>query len=235
MPELRFDLFATAADEEAARYRVLDGLQRARKAFGRSEVYPHLGDLVRLHDTLRRLTDAASEVRDARPGELSGIDLENGQLVYDQPSEVPLLAEALARWAIPLMAELIEEGKTLFEFVETHAEVREVGIVPAYQEEGYLFVPTDGTLHVLRYAMSLYDQPDGRYRSLRTSEVLATPIDVPLVELKRQLIAEHADLPNPATFSIETDVEFPFEATLKPVAKRKLMQYLTLGGTHGQA
>jgi hypothetical protein len=44
--------------------------------------------------------------------------------------------------------------------------------------------------------------------------------------VKLDLVTEHRDLPNPATYHFETDLEFPFTETLLPVAKRKLMRYL---------
>lgn len=235
MAELRFDLFAAATDEEATRYRVLDGLQRIQWAYGRSEVYPHLSELIRLHETLTRLTGAAASVREARTGPLREIDLEEGRLIYDESDNPPILAEELARWALPLMAELIEEGRALFEFVDEHSEMVAVGIVPAYQDEGYLMVPAEEQVRILRYAMSLYDQPDGRYRSLRTTDVGMAARSEPPVDVKRRLVEVHPDLPNPATYRVDTDLEFPLDATLLPVAKRKLLQYLALGGPDASA
>lgn len=232
---LRFDLFAAASDEEAARYRVLDGLQHIRQAFSRNEVYPHLAELVQLHSTLLRLTDAAEQVREGRPGTLKGIDLENGRLVYEDPQERPLLAESLARWTLPLLGRMIEEGRALFEFVDEHAELSAVGIVPAYQDEGYLLVPAERRLRVLRYSMALYEEPDGRYRALRTTQVEEALITEPPASLKQRLVQAHPDLPNPATYRVQTQIDFPVEATLLPVAKRKLMHYLAMGGPRGAA
>jgi hypothetical protein len=235
MPNLRFDLFANASDEEAARFRVLDGLQRIRKAFARNEVYPHLAELIRLHETLCGLIDSVAAVRDRHQGPLCGIDLENGRLVFDEPEEYPLLPDELARWALPRLAEAIDEGRTLYEFVDAHANFQAVGIVPAYQDEGYLIIPAGGRVRIFRYAMSLYDQPDGRYRSLRTSVVGEISTLVPSGEVKRQLVADFPELPNPATFRVDTDLDFPVEATVMPIAKRKLLQYLAVGGTTGAA
>jgi len=235
MSALGFDLFAAASDEEAARYRVLDGLQRVKKAFARNEVYPYLSDLIHLHQTLSRLTEAAATVRQSQPGALKGIDLENGRLVYEESPEKPLLAESLARWSLPLLAEMIEEGRTLYEFVDMNSEVMAVGIMPAYQDEGFLIIPAKSHHRILRYAMSLYEEPDGRYRSLRTTEVMEASRMELITGIKRRLVQDHPELPNPATYRIATSLEFPVEATLLPVAKRKLLQYLAMGGPPGTA
>ena len=33
-------------------------------------------------------------------------------------------------------------------------------------------------------------------------------------------------MPNPATFLMDTELDFPFDTTILPVAKRKLMRHL---------
>ncbi|MDX1419941.1 MAG: hypothetical protein R3181_08240 [Rubricoccaceae bacterium] len=223
--------FAAASDEEAARYRILAGLQEARQAFVRSRVYPHLGELIRLRRALKAFLDGVDQLRDARPGRVTGIDWETGSLVRDpEDDDLPLLAEDLARWALPLLTDVLEEGRTLFEFVDEHAALAAVGLLPTYQQEGYLLVP-DGTAGgqflALRYAVSVLADESGRYRSLRTKTVAAdVPPLAPPSAWKEALVAAFPDLPAPATFRLDTDVPFPVEETVLPVAKRKLLRLI---------
>ncbi|MHB1922544.1 MAG: hypothetical protein ACYCOO_09945, partial [Chitinophagaceae bacterium] len=44
--------------------------------------------------------------------------------------------------------------------------------------------------------------------------------------MKSSLIKQKRDLPNPAVYGIETDLSFPFDETLLPVAKRILVKYI---------
>jgi hypothetical protein len=46
--------------------------------------------------------------------------------------------------------------------------------------------------------------------------------------LKSELIKNRTDLPNPAVYSIETDLSFPIEETLLPIAKRSLVKYISV-------
>jgi hypothetical protein len=230
---LDIDLFITASDEEASRYRILDGLQLARHAFARNEVYPQLGVLIRVHETLRRLTAAADALRET--GDLTGVDLEAGRLLREAPEGEPLLAETLARWALPRVEAAVEEGRALYEFADEHAAVRLVGLLPRYCEEGFLLLPEGPRLRVVRYTVSLFDQPDGRYRRLRTTEVEPVAALLPPEAVKRTLAERHPELPHPATFAVETDLDLPVEPTLLPVAKRKLPHYLAMGGVTGSA
>jgi hypothetical protein len=44
--------------------------------------------------------------------------------------------------------------------------------------------------------------------------------------VKLKLIEERKDLPNPATFFFDTDLALPYQETLLPVAKRRMMRVL---------
>ena len=230
MSALSIELFAAATDEEAARYRILAGLQEAQRAFSKSRVYPHLGELIRLRRSLNAFIDGLEDFREALPGRVAGVDWENGALVYERSDgEQPLLAEGLARWAFPLLTDAVEEGRTLFEFVDARARLDAVGLMPAYQQEGYLLVPEhSGQLFVLRYSVSSLADQTGRYRTLRT-----TPVDAELPPMAppqhwRDALAEACpDLPAPALFRLDTDMSFPVEETMLPVAKRKLLRLVT--------
>jgi hypothetical protein len=45
--------------------------------------------------------------------------------------------------------------------------------------------------------------------------------------IKLELVKERRDLPNPATYLFDTDVAFPYEETMLPVVKRRLLRHLT--------
>jgi hypothetical protein len=232
---LKLDLFLTAGrDVEAAQYRILDGLHQVRQAFSRNILYPHLAELVRLHETLTHITRQSSDLRQSLPGQLSKIDLENKTLIYER-SELAddqiKAIEDLIEWALPYIQAAIEEGRTVFEFVDENLAVEEVGLVPTYIEEGYLLMPDAGTsaMHVIRYTMSVFTGQGERYRSLKTAHVETIghgALQMSPHSVKLSLIDRMRDLPNPATFLFTTDLDFPFESTMLPVAKRKLIRRL---------
>ena len=222
MPPLTLDLFAAAADPEAARYRILGGLQRARDAFRRYHIYPHLGQLVGLQGGLRAVVEGAARVERSGAGPAVGVDWEAGRVVHAGPPAP--LAVALGRWALPRIEEAVEEGRALYEFAAAHADLAAVGLVPAYRDEGFLAARAGDRVHVLRYHVSALTGADGRYRGLKTA-----PVDVSLDPLappqrwKAQLAEACPDLPTPALFRLDTDVDLPLAETLVPVAKRKLL------------
>lgn len=241
MRGLHLDQFMRASEDfEGAQYRILSGLQHVRDAFARNVIYPHLGALVSLYESLNAVLKQMDALRSKQMGTPKHLDLEASRIVYEKPPLGPnelAQVEDLIRWALPLIQEALEEGRTIFEFVEEHLHLEEVGIVPAYMEEGYLILP-DGLqnkVHILQFTLSVFTKAQERFRSLRTSYVKSIPQGDILrspQSIKLDLLSEKRELPNPATYCFITDIDFPYEPTILPIAKRKLMQYLAAqGGT----
>lgn len=91
-------------------------------------------------------------------------------------------------------------------------------------------------LHVLRYTLSLVEGEGEPHRALKTvhcKTVSEDDVDVTPSSIKLQLIEERRDLPNPATYFSKIDLDVPYQETLLPVVKRRLVRRLAAesGGT----
>ena len=239
MTGLRIEHFMRAPEDfEGAQYQVLSSLQAVRYAFGRNIIYPHLSDLIRLHGGLKDLLRQVEDLRQALPGTLTGVDLEAGAMVYDKRdlgADALGAVEDLIRWALPHIQETIYEGRMVYEFVEENIYIEEVGVMPSYTEEGYLIVPDPRRqqMHVLQYLLSVFTRSDERFRKLKTAVVESFPrrgVYPSPQSIKIRLLAENRDLPNPATYFFATELDFPFEATMLPVVKRKVVEHILKGG-----
>ena len=236
MKPLDLNLFLQAGlDLEGAQYRVLGKLKHTRDAFSQNVIYPHLGHLIRLQEQLSTIVSEMEDARENHPdGEIQGVDLVTATILRKQPDMGDGQLEALEeliRWALPVIQGTIEEGKAIFEFVDENSHLEEIGIIPSYVNEGYLLIPDRQTeqLHILQYTLSIYTTADERYRSLKTTHLKSLPEREVLLSrrtIKLDLMNENRELPNPATYACETGLDFPFQETMLPVAKRKLMRYL---------
>jgi hypothetical protein len=244
MESLSLNLFTGAVEDvERTQYKVLAGLKNARSAFDEQRVYPHLGRLVKLHGALVTVLDRTEEFRTPETGHISGIDWDGKKVTYEWPElEGTEMAEVedLIRWALPRIRDAIEEGKNVYEQVEDNLELEMVGIVPSYVQEGYLMVPhrEEGVLHVLRYTLSIIEGEDERHRALKTTHcktVSQESVDVDPSTIKLQLVEERRDLPNPATYFSNIDLHVPYQETLLPVVKRRLVRRLAAESDRGDA
>lgn len=251
MQDLTPQLFCKAAyDIEKTQYQIQAALKQARDAFSESKIYPYLGKLVKIHKTLNRILDQFDTLNKSRQ-EIKEIDLEKQKVVYKELPELTTLdidgildVVELMQWALPHIQDTIEEGRVIYDFVEDELQITEVGIVPQYTSEGYLLVPelsrseTKGTFHVLRYQLSRLlsskrSDSKRRYRTLKTRYVKGVPYRVvgetthphPST-IKIDLTKEFADLPNPATYALHLSTPFPYQQTVLPIVKRRMIRYL---------
>ena len=235
MDPLSLEDFTGAVDDvERTQYKILGGLQRAQAAFEKKRVYPHLGRLVKLHGALVTILKQTEDFRNPSTGRIAGIDWEEKTVTYEWPelegTEMAVV-EDLIRWALPHIRESIEQGTAVYEHVEDNLELETVGIMPSYVQEGYLMVPhrEEGALHVLRYTLSMIEGENETHRALKTvhcKTVAQENVDVDPSSIKLQLLEERRDLPNPATYFSNIDLHVPYQETLLPVVKRRLVRRL---------
>jgi hypothetical protein len=235
MDPLSLEDFTEAVDDvERTQYKILGRLQKAQEAFDQKRVYPHLGRLVKLHGALVSVLKQTEDFRSPRTGRISGIDWDEKEVTYEWPeldgSEMANV-EDLIRWALPHIQDAIEEGKAVYEHVEENLELETVGIMPSYVQEGYLMVPhqEEGALHVLRYTLSIIEGEGETHRALKTTHcktVSQETVDIDPSTIKLQLLEERRDLPNPATYFSDIDLHVPYQETLLPVVKRRLVRRL---------
>ncbi len=235
MAALDLEMFTNGAhDPERAQVEIQAALQNITAAFRRNRLYPGLGELIELTSALETIRTNRSQYTSVLPRKLSGVDFETKTLKFESVPAGPEIINkmfALVDWALPVLNSVTEEGVAMFDFVTQNVSVDVVGIMPMYRDEGYALIPDlrANLMHILRYEMSLYAGDGDRYRALKTIELeprrlsnwVGTPEDI-----KISLVKDHTDLPNPATYYMNTDLDFPYEETILPVAKRKLMRVL---------
>lgn len=221
-------------DFEYKKYVLLDYLQGVQMAFGRTELYPFLSDLVMHYRNLQTVREGKTLLSSAFPRELSAERMQRLELLYQRVVEDDELMEELEsiiEYALPKFKNSLDEGISVYEYVESQCELTLVGLTTLYNNEGYLFVtqPPQTDTAIYRYQLSVFDQGTEQYRGLHLawlgSEVrsLANTFEA----MKMRLARENRQLPQPTTYLLVTKGRFPFEGTVLPVAKRMLIKCLT--------
>jgi len=230
--------FDSETDWEMNQYRILSGIKKARTEFGQKKIYPSLATLIKLVRELNQIKSERHNLRQNFPKQIKGFDFKEQKIIFETSKNLELndnieVIFDLIDWALPYINETIEEGTVLFDYVDKHMLLEQVGILPLYKEEGY-FMITDNIaseLQVHRYECSIFSSGTEKYRSLKT-EVVKTEKQGIIKRLpetiKQELIKERTDLPNPATFLLDSDLDFPFTETIMPVAKRKMISRIAV-------
>lgn len=235
---LSLHLFTKVQDDfEKRQYIILAELKSITDQFQYYEVYPYLSELVELRATLKDITERLANLRNKFPKRISRIDWVNKtiehEVVFVDGTDISAVVD-LINWALPHIEKVIHQGIEIHEFVEKELSVEHVGILPNYRDEEYFFVPDNQKkkLNLFHFEVSLFKSADDKYRSLKTRFLKGLEqgrAKLSPGSIKMDLIKEQKELPNPATYSIDTSLDFPFNPSILPVAKRKLMQELFSG------
>ncbi len=220
-------------DFEYKKYILLAYLQHVSRHFDEQKLYPFLSDLIFHYQSLLSFRQTKERVAEHFPKRVKRIDLDNFRIEYERLmhdqcylSEI----EAILDYALPRLKGSVEEGTEIYEFVSQHIAIEPVGILPLNTDEGYLLLNNGdtGDMAVFGYAISLFESPNEKYRSLRTAfvQTYQRQFSHTFEGIKLDLIKQFRQLPNPATFAVSSRYVFPIQETLLPVAKRSLMRLL---------
>jgi len=221
-------------DFEYKKYILLSYFKEVKKSFNGLELYPFMADLVFHYNNILDFKNNKTLMRDKFPVRLKDVDIKELKLLYQRlidDDEMMTEIEEIINFALPLFKNNLEEGKEIYEFVEKNTELTPVGLMPLYTDEGYFFIeqPSDKMAYVYRYQVKVFERPDEKLRGIHASQIyqFKRSIGESYEKIKLKLTRKIEEMPNPATFLINTKIKFPKEATLIPVAKRLLVKYIS--------
>lgn len=220
-------------DFELKKYTILSYLQEVNKCFNENKLYPQLADVIFHYNNIIAFGKNKKYLQEQFPKKLTGIQLQQLQLLYEQMIEDDELMkelEDIIQYAEKKFHSAISNGTELYELVEEKMSINPVGIIPLDLNEGYFFLSktSNKDMHVYEYRLSIFEKHDTRYRTMKTVfiENWSRSFVNTYENIKTELIRSRSVLPNPAVYAIEVELGFPVEETLLPVAKRSLVRYI---------
>lgn len=222
-------------DFELKKYTLLAYPQEVNKYFNENKLYPQLADIVFHYNNIVAFRENKKYPQDHFPKKLTGIQLEKLQVLYEQmieDDELMAELEDIIHYSAGKIKSTIHNGTEIYEFVEEKISINPVGILPLDTQEGYFFLSSGNISNtkVYHYRLSIFEKHDEKYRSIKTSFIdhWVRSISSTYEHIKSELIRHRKDLPNPAVYSIETELSFPVDETLLPIAKRSLVKFITI-------
>ena len=238
MKKLTIESFISVIDDnELSQYYVLGALKKYYSELYKNKLYPSLSELFDLGKVLEEVINQKSNLEKIFPQKSN-----NTAMILKPDSEViekDIFFEAdieklfeFINWAYPKVSDAIIEGKAIYSFVKQNLKVEEVGEHTYYRNEGFFIIRdnTKNMMNVYRYEIPFMALDNGASSEMKINLVKSfastSNQNISLLDLREQLGKEFQELPNPATYYFETDLDFPFEETILPIAKRRLMKTL---------
>jgi hypothetical protein len=221
-------------DFELKKYTLLAYLQEVNRYFNENKLYPQLADIIFHYNNIVAFRENKKHLQEHFPKKMTGVQMEKLQLLYEQmigDDELMQELEDIIQYAAGKMKNAIQSGTGIYEFVEDKIEITPVGLIPLDTQEGYFFLSSgnEKSTGVYHYRLSIFEKHDEKYRSIRTLFIdnWKRSISSTYEHIKSELITRWKDLPNPAVYSIETTLSFPVDETILPIAKRRLVKFIS--------
>ena len=218
-------------DAEYKEYVLLAWLQKVKKDLNSSRLYPALSKVIDKHRELSAIQKGLKQGKNNGP--VVGLDFARMQLLRGQmesPSSMEEYLEEVISRALPHLDATMQEGKTLYDLIDSKVEFGPIGIQPLHINEGYLIVthgkPAGRKLIAYRYNKSRINRGGDAFLELNLQCVESRSLSrlETANAVKWSLIRRFRELPQPATYHVHMEWPIPIEPTLLPIARRKLLQ-----------
>lgn len=220
-------------DFEYKKYLLLAYLQHVHKNFEENRLYPQLAELVNHYRNLSTFIETKKSLSEGFPKEISEVDFKKLKLVYEttiKDDDLMGEIERIIEYSLPRFKMGLEDGRHRYDAIEEKLNVSPVGILPLYKNEGYLLLKNGRATdtQVYQYRITVFESAEERFRGIHTEFVGTYPHSLVYTyeNIKKELVKEYKQLPNPATYLAESDVQYPIQETLLPIAGRYLVRLI---------
>ncbi len=221
-------------DFELKKYILLAYLQHVNGYFNQNKLYPELADIIFHYNNIVSFRENRRFLEDHFPRQLTEINLKKLQVDYEkiiEDTDLMKELEDIVHYSAQKIKTTIQNGTEIYEFVEDKLDIEPVGLLPLDTNEGYLLI-CDGrfnTTVAYEYHLTIYEKHDEKYRGIRTDFInqWIRSVSNSSENIKTELIRSRPELPNPAVYTIKTELVYPMEETLLPIAKRTFVKYIS--------
>lgn len=218
-------------DFEYKKYLLLAYLQHVDTQFREVKLYPPLADLIYHYSKLKNFSENKEQLKSAFPKMLQSPDFLKMKLNYrplHDDDEVMKQLEEIVQYALPQMKKAIEDGRSIYDFLENEMQIEPIGISPLYQKEGYCFLSLEKSpdIFIYRYKINWFQDNVETFKGVMMQFMRSVKKSLfqTLENLKMELVKANKELPNPATFRIHSMQTIPVDESFLPISKRLLLK-----------
>ncbi len=220
-------------DFEYKKYIILSYLKHVQQNFTDKKLFPVLNDLIDHHRNLKSIRDGKTFLKNKFRPRISNFNFKLLSIEY-QPeiNDSPMFSEleAIMEYGMLLFDKQIHNGNELLSEIKSTITIEPVGISPLYKKEGLLFMTLKNyrTVRIYQYTVNPLTVVNGRDDQIKTYYLNSERLSIAntFEKMKIEMIKKFKSLPNPATYAISTTINFPYEETYLPIAKKMLENQL---------
>lgn len=228
-------LTSCGSDWETNQYLLLRKIKEWQDLLSRNIVYPVLQESEAVKDKLDDLLIENISSKSWLEREVKGILIEDQIIVQDKAQHISTELDRLinyVEWAIENVEYIIREARIIFDFVKDEISVDKLNSDEKYKGKGY-FVVQDNKKEVVKiylYEMIIswnYDHPAENIKFTLLRSIPSLLLDCSIEELMERFITHSQRMYKPMVYICQTDLDFPFNETILPALKAKLLKEIT--------
>lgn len=228
-------LTSCGSDWEANQYKLLIKVREWLSNFNKNRLFPSIEDAIQLNLALEDLLRENIESKLWFDNEIRGQNGNEKIVVFEKAHQVGNQLDKLLDfidWSLQLNRPVLEEGRIIKDFVEDNLFLTKVtNFEKNYHGKGYFCLPDNkrGLLNIYLYEIIWDWSNDELYQQINSLLVRSIPqntIQCSTEELVTEFIQTSQDLHEPVAYMFETDLDFPYDETMFPIAEEALLKHL---------
>jgi len=229
-------LTSCGSDWESNQYKILIKVREWLMNFNKNKLFPSIEEAIQLNLALEDLLRENIECKLWFDNEIRGQQVNERVIVYEKAHQVGNQLDKLLNfidWALQLNRPVLEEGRIIKNFVEDDLEIKRISSTKKnYHGKGYFSLPDNknSVMNIYLYEIMWDWSQENLYQQINSQLVKSIPqsaIHNSIEEMITNFIHYSQDLHEPVAYILETDLDFPYEETIFPIAQDKLLKYLT--------
>jgi len=229
-------LTSCGSDWESNQYKILIKVREWLMNFNKNKLFPSIEEAIQLNLALEDLLRENIECKLWFDNEIRGQQVNERVIVYEKAHQVGNQLDKLLNfidWALQLNRPVLEEGRIIKNFVEDDLEIKRISSTKKnYHGKGYFSLPDNknSVMNIYLYEIMWDWSQENLYQQINSQLVKSIPqsaIHNSIEEMITNFIHYSQDLHEPVAYILETDLDFPYEETIFPIAEDKLLKYLT--------
>jgi hypothetical protein len=228
-------LTSCGSDWETNQYTILNKVKEWLNNLHRSKLFPSIEESIQLNLALEDILRENIESKLWFDNEVRSRKLNERFIVYEKAHQIGNQIDKLFNfidWALQLNKPVLEEGRIIKNFVEENLIVKRISENDRnYNGKGYFTLPNNKNrlLNIYLYEIMLDWSEENLYQRMASNLVRSIPFDLidnSVEEIVIDFINNSQSLYEPVVYIFETNLDFPNEETMFPIAEEKLLKHL---------
>lgn len=219
------------SDWETNRYTFLKSITSWQSEIRKNKLYPALDFSWQLQNKFQDILTENIESKYWLEREVKGAFIDDRLVLLEKAHQISFQLDRLidfVKWGLNENIDLLNEAEIIKQFVYENVQVNPYCNTDKYRGKGYILIP-DNKISVYKiylYELSINWSVDEPVEYLDLDLLRSIPFSLvkdSAYDLMKEFIEHSQNLYDPMVYVCETELDFPFNETILPVVKTKLL------------